>query len=170
MAQKTLQLPDILQEHVVLLERFSSLSHYITHTVMLSCLSDALNLKGEDRFENSHRDGQSSDTALKLVYEPTQNDLVDVVENKHTDSGTLTLLFGEQWGLQVELPNTKKWAFVEPRDGHAVVNVADSLQSLSGKRLHSCLHRVTQPVGGFQKRFYIVYLLRPEHKNKFQNI
>jgi len=163
MTQKTPLLPSIFHDHVELLDRFISLSHYITHTIMLSCLSDALKLNDDVRFERSHRDGQPSDTALKLIYEPTQNDLADVVENKHTDFGTLTLLFGEQWGLHVEIPETKKWAFVEPRDGHAVINVADSLQSLSGKQLHSCLHRITQPVGGFQKRFYVVYLLRPEH-------
>jgi len=168
MVQNALVLPNILNDHVELLERFMSLSHYVTHT-MLNALSDALKLDDDVRFEKSHREGEPSNTGLKLVYEPTQADLASVVENKHTDSGTLTLLFGEQWGLQVELPETKSWAFVEPRAGHAVINVADSLQSLSGKRLHSCLHRVTQPVAGFQKRFYIVYFLRPETAIKFEN-
>lgn len=168
MVQKAFIPPDILNDHLELLERFISLSHYINHTI-LRCLSDALKLGDDACFEKSHRDGQPSDTALKLVYEPTQADLADVIENKHTDMGTLTLLFGEQWGLQIELPDKKNWAFVEPRPGLAVINVADSLHLLSGKKLHSCVHRVTQPVGGFQRRFYIVYLLRPESAIKFDN-
>jgi isopenicillin N synthase-like dioxygenase len=138
-----------------------SRSHCITQT-LLSCLSDAMKLDDDARFEKCNRDDKPSNTALKLVYEPTQANLADVVENKHTDGGTLTLLFGEQWGLQMEMPDTKEWAFVEPRARQAVINVADSLDLLSGKRLHSCLHRVTQPFGGFLKRYYIVYLLRPE--------
>jgi isopenicillin N synthase-like dioxygenase len=168
MVGKSLVPPSILIEHAGLLERFLSLSHRITYT-MLSRLSDALNLVGDHRFENSHREGEPTDTALKLIYEPTQACLADVVENKHTDFGTLTLLFGEQWGLHVELPETNTWGFVEPRAGYAVVNVADSLEHLSGKKLHSGVHRITQLVDVLQERYYIVYLLRPESGIKLRD-
>lgn len=48
--------------------------------------------------------------------------------NKHTDIGTLTLLFTEQLGLQLELqhPGSDEWEFVAPLAGHAIVNVGDS--------------------------------------------
>jgi len=169
MVQKAPVLPGIVHNHVELFEHFTSLSHYITH-VLLSCLSDALMLGDDDRLEKSHRDGEPSNTALKMLYYPTNTNLANAGDNKHTDSGSLTLLFAEQWGLQVELPETQNWAFVEPRAGHAIANVADSLHFLSRKRLYSCMHRVAQPGGGCQKesRFSIVYFLRPENATKFE--
>jgi isopenicillin N synthase-like dioxygenase len=155
------EISGLLKDHTKPLENFISRSHYITLT-MLSCLSDALKLENNARFEMSHRDGEPSDSALKLYYELTQANPADIPDNTHTDRGTLTLLFGEQWGLEAEIPETKTWGFVQPKAGYAVVNVADSLQNLSGKRLHSCVHRVTQPVPGVQRRHFVVYLLRPE--------
>lgn len=129
---------------------------------MLSCLSDALKLDDVSRFENSHRDDKSSDTAFNIYYAPAKRKR-DGVDTTHTDGGTLTLLFGDHWGIMMEHPETKAWTFVEPRPGCALINVADSLQSLSGNKLHSCRHRITQPVDGFQKRYYIVAYLRPEN-------
>lgn len=161
MAQKKLGLPSILEDRIELLERFSAPCDAANQT-MLSCLSDALKLDPASRFENRHRVDRPSDCGLKLIYEPLKSKLADVVDNKHTDQGSLTLVFCEQWGVQMELPETKEWAFVEPKPGHALVNVADSLQALSGGKLHSCLHRVTQPADGFERRYYVVYFLRPE--------
>jgi isopenicillin N synthase-like dioxygenase len=125
---------------------------------MLAILSDALNIP----LSKSHREHKPSDTGLKLVWETMQESLSDVVENKHTDSGTLTILFCEQWGTQLQLPDTGNWAFAQPMEGCALVNVAYSLQRLSGGRLHSCLHRVTQPGDGALNRVFVLYFLRPE--------
>lgn len=155
----------VLEEESDLLEQFASVGYAVTYT-LISCLSDSLNLTGENRFENSHREGRASGTGLKLVYEPLKDKFADVVDNKHTDMGTLTLVFCEQWGVEIEMPETKDWVFVEPRKGCALVNVADSLHALSEKRLYSCLHRVTQPAEGFEKRYYVVYFLRPEKEIK----
>lgn len=83
--------------------------------------------------------------------------------NKHTDIGTLTLLFSEQYGLQVLSPETNHWQFIEPKPEHTVINVGDSLRFLSKKRFWSCVHRVipteqTQP----EHRYSIAYFLRAE--------
>ena len=80
--------------------------------------------------------------------------------------GSLTLLFSDDYTTEVCLPapagdGERQWAFVRPRDGCAVVNVADSLQRLSGGVLRSCLHRVGQPVAGAGERLYVLYYLRP---------
>jgi isopenicillin N synthase-like dioxygenase len=157
----TLDLPETLECYAVLLERFSSLCHSVNQT-MLSCLSDALKLDDASRFENSHRDDRPSDSALNLIYAPTKRKRTDVADTTHTDSGTLTLLFCDQWGIMMEHPETKAWTFVEPKPWCALINVADFLQSLSGNKLHSCRHCVSQPVDGFQSRYYIVSYLRPE--------
>ena len=129
---------------------------------MLSCLSDALQLDDASRFENSNRDDRPSDSALQLIYAPTKRKRADVGDTTHTDSGTLTILFCDQWGIMIEHPETKVWGFAEPKPGCALVNVADFLQSMSGNKLHSCRHRVSQPVEGFQRRHYVVSYLRPD--------
>ncbi|KAF8469335.1 hypothetical protein JB92DRAFT_2838494 [Gautieria morchelliformis] len=74
-------------------------------------------------------------------------------QNKHTDIGSLTLLFSNQWGLQAVTP--------EPRPGHTIINVGDSLRFLSGKRLMSCLHHV-MPFKPTEHRYSIACFLRPE--------
>ncbi|KAI1657714.1 hypothetical protein F4813DRAFT_389450 [Daldinia decipiens] len=159
----TCNLPYLLRESEEKLREFSTSMHTACLT-MLSCLSDGLNLQGADRFEYYHRPGEISDSGLKLVYEPSLERLENVKENKHTDSGTLTLLFYDLWGLHAEL--AEGWAFAPPKPPLALVNVADSLKRLSRMKFHSPIHRVTQPTDGFEKRYYISYFLRPEQQLK----
>jgi isopenicillin N synthase-like dioxygenase len=160
-----LLLPGILVNMNEMPKRFSQLCHSACMT-MLSCLSDALMLDNTHRLENYHRQGESSNSGLKLIYEPSLERAADVGDNKHTDSGTFTLLFYERWGLHIELPEEIRWAFTAAVPGCALVNVADSLQSLSRNRFHSPTHQVIQPFDGFAKRYYISYFLRPEHALK----
>lgn len=115
-------------------------------------------------FGAHHRVSHPSDTALKLVLHPSSAKLSDVVENLHTDDGTLTLLFYQEWSIQAFLPDANMWGFTPPLEGCALINVADSLQRLSRGRFHSPKHRVTQPFDGAKKRYYLSYFLRPEHK------
>ena len=157
-----LELPSALSMEIDIFKRFSQQCNSICET-LLSSLSNALELPLEDRFERHHRKGQPSDSGLKLIYEPSVPRKADVRENKHTDSGTLTLLFYKQWGLSVYLPGEMKWAFTALKPGCVLVNVADSLQRMSGGKLHSPLHRVTQPYDGAGKRYYISYFLRPDY-------
>ena len=163
--QGTLELPGPLGDNAELLKRFSVLCHSACHT-MLSCVSDALGLNNAARFENSHRSSEGSESGLKIIYEPSLHKLADVGDNLHTDGGTFTLVFCEQWGIHADMGDADKWAFTAPIPGYALVNVADSLQRLSNGKLHSPKHRVTQPVDGFVKRYFIAYLLRPERALK----
>jgi isopenicillin N synthase-like dioxygenase len=170
MLRRSPALPSIVYDHGELFYRFISLSHYVTQTV-LSCLSDALNLGDAVRLEKSHRDGEPSNTILTLLHYPKITDAASVGHNKHTDIGSLTLLFSDQWGLQVLLPDTTNWTFVQPKAGHAIVNIGDSLRFLSGKRVRSCVHRVVPPGGGCQEesRYSIAYFLRPESTAIFED-
>jgi len=165
LVQGTLQIPNNLGNSAQLLRQFSILCHSACETT-LSRLSEALKLDGANCFERHHRKGEPSDSGLKLIYEPSLSKLADVGENKHTDSGTFTITFTNQWGLHVYLPEAKRWAFAAPVPGCGLVNVADSLQRLSGGRLHSPLHRVTQRYDGAAKRHFISYFLRPEYATK----
>jgi len=113
-------------------------------------------------FAVHHRPNQPSDTGLKLVLHPSLAKLSDVGDTLHTDSGTLTLLFYEDWGIHAFLPDANNWAFTAPFEGCALINVGNSLQRMSGGKLHSPKHRVTQPFDGAKNRYYLSYFLRPE--------
>ncbi|KAG9232097.1 hypothetical protein BJ875DRAFT_381436 [Amylocarpus encephaloides] len=121
---------------------------------LLNCLSTD--------FAVYHRVDQPSDTGLKLVLHPSLARLSDEVDSLHTDSGTLTLLFYQDWGIHAFLPDSNLWGFTAPLEGCALINVANSLQRLSGGRLHSPKHRVTQPFDGAKNRYYLSYFLRAE--------
>lgn len=165
LVQGAVKLPDSLDQHQDLVKRFSLLSHSACH-IMLVAASDALGLEDANRFEQHHRDTGRSESGLKLICEPSLSKLADVGDNLHTDSGTFTMVFCEKWGIQAELSGTNKWGFTAPMPGCALINVADSLQRLSGGKLHSPKHRVTQPADGFAKRYFVAYLLRPENALK----
>jgi isopenicillin N synthase-like dioxygenase len=157
------QLPVTVKEHMDLFDNFISVSHAVV-IKLLERLSTALGLVGELRFEERHRADVPSRTTIVLFRYPRQ-----VVEgggighNMHTDIGSLTLLFCQDYGLQILSPLTNRWGFVVPKPGHAVINVGDSLRFLSGHQLASCVHRVI-PITERQEhsRYSIAYFLRPE--------
>ncbi|THV46684.1 hypothetical protein BGAL_0368g00130 [Botrytis galanthina] len=150
-------------------------AHNIT-LMILSRLSTQLGLTGSKRFESYHADPMAGVTSLSTLgmlrypkheegTEPTR-----VGHNKHTDVGTLTFLLARQWGLQFLSPVTKQWEFLEPRAGHAIINVGDSLRFPSGGELASVVHRVV-PLKQRQDvdRYSIAYFLRPNDDVKFSD-
>jgi len=167
MFEKADTLPAAAKENLELFDRFIHASDSITKT-LLARLSEIFGLDEGAHFEDVHRVGEESRTTLVLFRYPKQSVAdagVGVGHNKHTDIGTLTLLFSEQWGLQVLSPETQQWNFVAPKQDHAVINVGDSLRFLSGHSLNSCVHRVLPKTeGGVQQehRYSIAYFLRPE--------
>ena len=164
MAAGTIKWPNAMQKDSERLKMFSDRCHEACKT-MIARLSDALQLDEKDRFEQSHRDGERSDSGLKLIYEPSLEKKSQVGDNLHTDSGTMTFLFYDKWGLSAYAPS-QDFAFTAPIDGCALINIGDSLQRLSNNRLLSPKHRVTQPVDGAEKRYYLSYFVRPEHAVK----
>ncbi|KAA8650878.1 hypothetical protein EYZ11_005837 [Aspergillus tanneri] len=163
-------LPSVAQDNLVLFDQFTAACHFISK-LLLDCISDELDLKGEARLETHHRDDcRSKSTLYFLHYPPGSQDPSKVGQNMHTDIGTLTILYAPQWGLQVFSPGDATWEYVEPRPGHAIVNVGDTLRFLSGKRLRSALHRVL-PLGGIQTedRYSISYFLRASDSTEFED-
>lgn len=158
--------PPVLDQQAGRLDRHMRLVQSACRT-MLSSLSGALQLEGASSLENFHRVGETSESGLKLIYEPTFEHVSDWFDNTHTDSGAFTVLFYDQIGLDVYDPQAKSWGYAKvPEPGCAFVNLANTLQRLSGGRLHSPLHRVSQPTDGFKKRYYLSHFLRPEHAVK----
>jgi isopenicillin N synthase-like dioxygenase len=161
-------LPPIVKDKQELFESFVGLCHFV-NTTMLTTLSDILGLKDNASFQASHRNDKPSNTTLVLLHYPQQAVQQGMGHNKHTDIGTLTLLFTEQWGLQLQQPGSDEWQFVAPLPGHAIVNVGDSLRFLSENKFNSCLHRVV-PVTSNEDRYSIAYFLRPENETRFKDM
>jgi isopenicillin N synthase-like dioxygenase len=139
--------------------------------VVLSRLASALDMGS---LEDRHALTEPSETGLKLIFEPAVPFAADVLENKHRDSGTLTMLFYDSWSMHIchsgdhddmDDDGQRQWVFVPPPpEGCALVHGASSLTRLSGGRLRAPLHRVTQPADGARKRYFLSYFLRPDHR------
>ncbi|KAI5867191.1 Clavaminate synthase-like protein [Durotheca rogersii] len=139
----------------------------IATKTILAALSTGLGLTGAARFENLHRNDRPSTSTLAMMhYIPSEPTAKNIGHQKHTDISSLTLLFAEQWGLQVRPPGAKEFGFVEPKDGCAVINVGDSLRFASGHTMQSCIHRVV-PLNPEEHRYSIAYFLRAENDTWF---
>jgi len=141
--------------------------------VILSALSSGMNLTGTERFEKSHRNDRPSTTTLSMMHylpaEVTGQDKIG--HQKHTDISSLTLLFSDQWGLQIRPPGecgAREMGFVAPKKGCAFVHVGDSLRFASGMKFQSCIHRVV-PFNPSEHRYSIAYFLRAEDDTMFMD-
>lgn len=151
-------------------------------SVMLRCLSTALELPPGTGFDAYHRPEAPSPSMLRLLkYTEQSPSERGAPQNPHTDLGALTLLFTRSPGLQRRNPRHQKttadgndnngngndessaWEFIEPRPHCAIVNVGDVMVALSGGMLHSCFHRVA-PLPGqkMEERFSFAWMTRPE--------
>lgn len=162
-------LPEGLSHETAVFRRDLESSHLVTTTI-LSCLSDLL--QPATRFEQCHRGTEASQSTMMYFRYAKQSEKTTesgVGHNMHTDLGTLTLLYCEQWGLQVYNQKSNSWAYVLPKSGLYVVNVGDALRFFSNNQLLSALHRV-MPVPGHETeyRYSSAYFLRPENQAQFQ--
>ncbi|KAH8663081.1 hypothetical protein BGZ60DRAFT_506627 [Tricladium varicosporioides] len=152
-----------------ILENAIAGSNIVTKTI-LSALSTGVGLKGADRFENAHRNHRPSTSTLAMMHYIPCDPVTEknIGHQKHTDISSLTLLFSEQWGLQIRPPGSKEFGFVAPKPGTAVVNVGDSLRFASGHTMQSCIHRVV-PLNPDEHRYSIAYFLRAEDDTMFMD-
>jgi hypothetical protein len=136
--------------------------------VILSALSTGTGRTGADRFENMHRNDRPSTSTLAMMhYIPSDpSKTKNIGHQKHTDISSLTLLFSDQWGLQIRPPGSREFGFVAPKEGCAVMNVGDSLRFASGHTMQSCIHRVV-PLNYDEHRYSIAYFLRAEDQTMF---
>ncbi|KAH9834712.1 gibberellin 20-oxidase [Teratosphaeria destructans] len=131
-----------------------------------------------DDLQKRHRDDTPSKSSVFFLHYPPRDDAGDNMgQNMHMDMGTLALLFAMQWGLQVLCRADSsarssategeklEWKFVQPRPGHAVINVGDTLRFLTGRRLRSALHRAL-PIQA-EDRYAVTYFLRPSDDAEF---
>ncbi|KAI8952723.1 hypothetical protein F4801DRAFT_202741 [Xylaria longipes] len=162
-------IPDVIKNSpdMKVLENAIAGSNIVTKAI-LSALSTGCGLTGASRFENTHRNERPSTSTLAMMHyipsDPRKD--ANIGHQKHTDISSLTLLFSEEWGMQIRPPGAREFGFVEPRPGTAVVNVGDSLRFASGHTMQSCIHRVV-PHDYSQHRYSIAYFLRAEDDTMF---
>lgn len=153
-----------VEEHYDTFNAFQRQCDYISR-MLLDRISNALGLGSESSLNRTHRGDCPSKSAVAYIhYIPTDPTGENAGQNMHTDYGTLTLVFTQQWGLQVLFPSGpngehRQWQWVEPRPGYAIVNVGDVLHFLTGRKLISAVHRVL-PLAD-EHRYSVTYFLRP---------
>jgi isopenicillin N synthase-like dioxygenase len=89
---------------------------------------------------------------------------------RHTDFGSITILFNQLGGLQILPPpfltggKEPEWTYVKPLRGHCIVNLGDAMVKFTNGLLRSNIHRVVSPPGEQAKetRYSVVYFSRPE--------
>ena len=106
----------------------------------------ALRLEVCGKLKEFHSINQPSPCILRsLKYRSQPFDERGASGTPHIDLGSLTILFTKRPGLQVLMKGRDRWEDVEPRAGHAIVNIGDGISLLTNRLLHSSLQRVSPP-------------------------
>jgi isopenicillin N synthase-like dioxygenase len=162
--------PNILYENEDLIKSYIQDSHRLI-TFLLSLLNTHLQLP-EGTLQSLHRVDQPSGDQIRIIKSPPQppSDQCTAL-GKHTDFGSLTILFNRLGGLQILPPPSlapagkePEWTYVKPLPGHCIINLGDAMTKFSGGLLRSNIHRVVSPPGEQAKetRYSLVYFSRPE--------
>ncbi|KAJ5387066.1 hypothetical protein N7509_009607 [Penicillium cosmopolitanum] len=160
--QNRIPLPSPFAEHAEATLDLANICDTTVRTVLHS-ISDILDPSESLGLENAHRPDGRSDSGIKFVSGPTKASVADVPDTTHTDGGSITLLWCDKWASQMQTKETKEWLWIDPKPGCVLVNFANYLQTQTGGRLHSPVHRVSQPSDGAEDRYFVSYFLRPNH-------
>ena len=157
------QRPSLVNEKMHSLRAFVEAISEASQAI-LSSLSRKLQLNIDESFCNMHHTNSPSPDLIRMLkYHRQPLSERAATHVAHTDLGSLTFLFSEQFGLEILDASTEQWRWMEPKSGHAVVNIGDCLSQFTNKLLRSCKHRVGPlPGKAMEERFSFVYLMRPE--------
>lgn len=169
-SEKPFAHPQILHSHSSLLKRYMIHAHTLVRCI-LSQLDTHLHLP-PGTLESLHRQNAISGDHVRFVKSPPQppSDLRTAL-GKHTDYGSITILFNRVGGLQILPPpalvpagQEPQWTYVKPLNGHCIVNLGDAMVKFTNGLLRSNIHRVVSPPGEQAKatRYSLVYFSRPE--------
>ncbi|KAH7390407.1 hypothetical protein BKA64DRAFT_679158 [Cadophora sp. MPI-SDFR-AT-0126] len=162
--------PRILYDHKELIVSYMNTSHSLV-TLILQHLTQHLHLP-PDTLTSLHRKSRLSGDQVRFVKSPPQppSDQRTAL-GKHTDFGSITILFNRLGGLQILPPPSltppgqePQWTYVKPLPGHCIVNLGDAMVKFTNGLLRSNIHRVVSPPGEQAKetRYSLVYFARPE--------
>ncbi|KAK3309422.1 2OG-Fe(II) oxygenase family oxidoreductase [Chaetomium strumarium] len=169
-AQPSLRFPEGMKQHEKEFTSHIKQSREMAIRI-LENLSDHLGLQGEQRFEAYHKADEISTSSAVLQHYPRTKlpEGTSAGHFTHTDTGSITVLFNTEWGLQVFSPETEEWEYVPPRDKCAIINVGDSLKFISNFRLKSSLHRVVPASSHWvsESRYATIFFLRASNTVRF---
>jgi isopenicillin N synthase-like dioxygenase len=162
--------PQILYDNSSLIKSYMNHSHALVRLI-LSHLNSHLHLPPRT-LESLHRQSAVSGDQIRIVKSPPQppSDYRTAL-GKHTDFGSITILFNRLGGLQILPPSSlvpagqePEWTYVKPLAGHCIVNLGDAMVKFTNGLLRSNIHRVVSPPGEQAKetRYSLVYFARPE--------
>lgn len=161
--------PQLLYKNEDLIKSYMHSAHSIV-ILILSHLNTHLNLP-PNTLQNLHDLRSHSGDQVRLIKSPSQpeSDLRTAL-GKHTDFGSITILFNRLGGLQILPPPSltpagqePQWTYVKPLPGHCIVNLGDAMVKFTNGLLRSNIHRVVAPPGiqGKETRYSVVYFARP---------
>ncbi|MGD9956827.1 MAG: isopenicillin N synthase family dioxygenase [Candidatus Nanopelagicales bacterium] len=105
----------------------------------------------EDTFAQAF--GERRHSLAKLIsYPPTPDGGAGV--NAHHDAGFLTLLLQHGVGGLQALNPAGEWIDVPPVEGALVINIGETLQSMSGNYLVATTHRVISPAQRYSSAYF----------------
>lgn len=96
-------------------------------------------------FSAAHNDERGPGSVLRMLHYPKLEERPDKNFPRlysHTDWGSVTFVWPQGGGLEVETPS-KKWMPVPLVPGSIVVNIGDALSLWSDKTLKSTLHKIS---------------------------
>lgn len=148
--------PEVVRQHWATIERFSKHIHDQIVKKLLVIFAIILELDDEDWFVNRHRYEQSSGDHLRYMkyyargeeenkklggvwlkgYTLSLPSLYTFANQdiyRHSDMGSLTLLFRQPVAALQVLSNDGTWKWVRPQTDALTVNIADALQFLTSK-------------------------------------
>ncbi|KAF9482462.1 Clavaminate synthase-like protein [Pholiota conissans] len=132
------------------------------NNLILEIFDEKLGLPSGTLLQQHKMDEHSASEARIIRNRSTPSTTKQAI-GSHTDFGSLSFLHNRLGGLQVLVPDSESWQYVKPISGHAICNVGDALNLLSGGLLRSNLHRVVPPPGpqAGLERWSLVYFTRP---------
>ena len=160
---------------------------HLVSSALLRLLEEQLQLP-DGGLVDRHRFMDESGDFLRVFRYPAPPDgqPLDVPPTPpHTDTVSVAMLFNWQGGLQItpvnctagqaqlldsETEPENTWLFVEPRPGHAIINLGDPMVIFSNGLLKSGKHRVVTPPGDQSQfhRYSVLLTTRPSSATLMQ--
>lgn len=156
-------------------EKIEALKHKCHQIVIqiLQCFAIALRLEDRNYFANSHAADSGNGNALRTIWYPAREKPLAEADSRlvpHTDSGSVTLLFQNVAGLEVESPDGT-WVRAPCERNHVLLNLGDSLSLWSGGVLKATRHRITfDSLPHDQTRQSMAYFARAAPETKLDPI
>lgn len=125
---------------------------------LLVCFALAMELPDRNFFADKHKDDVGKGNSLRMLMYPARGEKPEGTRmQEHTDSGSVTLLFQKQAGLEIRSPSGE-WVKAPCVDDCILVNLGDALSFWSGRKLKATSHRVTfEGVSHDQERQSMAY-------------